>query len=267
MKVLVPCDFTKVVPAAMSYAVKMSTVGEVEIDLLHVYESGARLSRDQAKEHLESAAKEYEQTFGVKVNAMLVNGTIEKTIAAVAGERRAEYVVMGTHGINGMQRFFGSKAIKVVIDSVVPFLVVQAPAPEQVFRRLIMPVGWRHEDMEKMTWCVHLVKEYSCELHVVPAYFADPKFQQKQSVNLALLERLCIGNGLRYEIHPVAKGKKLESELERVGREKQCDWMLIMITQSVAGISAALNSIDQDFMANPLGIPVMCVNPTMAPRW
>lgn len=270
MRVIVPCDFTKVVPAAMSYAVKMSKMGSVEVDLLHVYEGGAggaKLSRDQAVVHLEQAAKEYAQTYGVKVNALLEDGTIEGTIAAVAEERHAEYVVMGTHGISGMQRFFGSKAIKVVSSSAVPFLVVQAPAAQTVFKRLVMPLGARSEDMEKLNWCIRLVKEYGSELHVVQSYFADPTFQRKSAANLALLERLCDNNGLRYEVHSVPKGKKLISELERVAREKECDWMLIMITQSVGGIATAFNSIDQDFMANSLGIPVMCVNPTMASRW
>lgn len=270
MKVIVPCDFTKVVPAAMSYAVKMSTVESIEVDLLHVYEGGSssmKLSRDQAGVHLEQVAKEYSQTYGVAVNPLLEDGSIETTIAAVAEERHAEYVVMGTHGISGMQRFFGSKAIKVVSNSAVPFLVVQAPAAQTVFKRLVMPLGGRSEDMEKLNWCVRLLKEYGSELHVVPSNFTDPTFQRKAAANLALLERLCENNGLRYAVHPVPKGKKLITELEHVARKNECDWMLIMITQNVGGIATAFNSIDQDFMANELGIPVMCVNPTMASRW
>lgn len=270
MRVVVPCDFTKVVPAAMSYAVKMGMQDAVEVDLLHVYEGGSggsKLSRDQSGVHLEQAAKEYSQTYGVKVNALMEEGTIETTIARVAEERHAEYVVMGTHGISGMQRFFGSKAIKVVSNSAVPFLVVQAPAPQKAFRRLVMPLGGRQEDMEKINWCVRLLKVFGSELHVVVPFFTDPAFQRKAAANLALLKRLCENNGLRYEVYPLERGAKLMEELERVAREKWCDWMLIMITQRVGGIATAFNSMDQEFMANALGIPVMCVNPTMALRW
>lgn len=270
MRVIVPCDFTKVVPAAMSYAVRMSATENVQIDLLHIYEggtSGVRLTKDQVQIHLEEAAQEYAKTYGVTVQALLREGTIESTISEVAEERHADYVVMGTHGISGMQRFFGSKAIKVVSQSDVPFLIVQEPAGAEVFKRLLMPLGARQEDVEKLTWCVRLLKEYGSELYVVPNLYSDPKFQRKVNANLALLERLCSTNGLRYEVHAVQKGKRLTEEMNRVAKENKCDWVLIMITQNVGGIATAFNSTDQEIMANGLGIPVMCVNPAMASRW
>ena len=73
MKVIVPCDFTKVVPSAMSYAVRMSPAESVEVDLLHIYEGGSnsKLSLDQARAHLEEAGREYSKTYGVKVEAVL----------------------------------------------------------------------------------------------------------------------------------------------------------------------------------------------------
>lgn len=78
MRVIVPCDFTKVVPAAMSYAVRMSATENVQIDLLHIYEggtSGVRLTKDQVQIHLEEAAQEYAKTYGVTVQALLREGT------------------------------------------------------------------------------------------------------------------------------------------------------------------------------------------------
>lgn len=271
MRVIVPCDFTKVVPAAMSYAVRMSATENVQIDLLHIYEGGAsgvRLTKDQVQIHLEEAAQEYAKTYGVTVQALLREGTIESTISEVAEERHADYVVMGTHGISGMQRFFGSKAIKVVSQSDVPFLIVQEPAGAEVFKRLLMPLGARQEDVEKLNWCVRLLKEYGSELYVVPNLYSDPKFQRKVNANLALLERLCSTNGLRYEVHAVQKGKRLTEEMNRVAKENKCDWVLIMITQNVGGIATTFNSTDQEIMANGLGIPVMCVNPaTSATPW
>ena len=269
MKVIVPCDFTKVVPSAMSYAVRMSPAEGVEVDLLHIYEGGgnSKLSLDQARAHLEEAGREYSKTYGVKVEAVLREGSLGTSIRAVAEERHASYIVMGTHGISGMQRFFGSKAIKVVNESEIPFLIVQTPAEQEIFKRLIMPVGARPEDVEKFNWCLRLVKEYGSELHAVLCSFSDSGLQRKASANMALLERLCSNSGIRCTTHTAQKGKTVPAELERVARENKCDWMLIMITQAVSGIAATFNSTDQELISNGLEIPVMCVNPSMSERW
>ena len=255
MKLTGPCDFTKVVPSAMSYAVRMSPAESVEVDLLHIYEGGSnsKLSLDQARAHLEEA--------------VLREGSLGTSIRAVAEERHASYVVMGTHGISGMQRFFGSKAIKVVNESEIPFLIVQTPAEQEIFKRLIMPVGARPEDVEKFNWCLRLVKEYGSELHAVLCSFSDSGLQRKASANMALLERLCSNSGIRCTTHTAQKGKTVPAELERVARENKCDWMLIMITQAVSGIAATFNSTDQELISNGLEIPVMCVNPSMSERW
>ena len=40
-------------------------------------------------------------------------------------KKSASAIIMGTHGAKGMQKLFGSFAMKVIISTSVPFMVVQ----------------------------------------------------------------------------------------------------------------------------------------------
>ena len=56
--------------------------------------------------------------------------------ADIASEIDAEMVIMGTHGIKGMQKFFGSWALKVIANSKVPFIVIQEPPKKDLFENI-----------------------------------------------------------------------------------------------------------------------------------
>lgn len=272
MKIIVPCDFSDVVSSAMDYALNMLRIEAGSVVLLHVYDkstpSSAKLSLDQAQKLIERMAAEYTGKLRILVEGKLVEGSLSETIAEVAEDAGANFVIMGTHGIKGMQKFFGSKAIKVVANSTVPFVVVQAPAPDPViFKHLLMPLGPRPEEVEKINWAVKFAHAFGSDIHVVVVQHNDSTFQRKTGGNLTLLKRVFDSNTIKYEVEDAKKGAKLPLEMERIAREKKCDTLLITITQSLGGIMTAFDPTDQQIMANDLGLPVVCLNASMAGRW
>ena len=66
---------------------------------------------------------------------MSQEGEIFTTIADVAEELNASLIFLGTHGKVGMQKLTGSWALKVIIKSKVPFIVVQDPPPDRSWPR------------------------------------------------------------------------------------------------------------------------------------
>ena len=49
---------------------------------------------------------------------------------------------MGTHGMKGMQKLTGSWALKVIVKSKVPFIVVQdPPADQERYHNIVFPGG------------------------------------------------------------------------------------------------------------------------------
>ena len=65
-------------------------------------------------------------------------GTGKKTIGCKLAEQiNASAIIMGTHGAKGMQKVFGSFAMKVIISTGVPFMVVQENAIIKDFKNLV----------------------------------------------------------------------------------------------------------------------------------
>ena len=111
-KVLVPHDFTEVAEAAVSHASTVAKSFGGEVVLLHVIssEKARAESEDKLKGLIESASN----TYSVPVSYEIRKGSIFDRIPEVGEEIGAALVVMGTHGLKGIQHLTGSYALKVI---------------------------------------------------------------------------------------------------------------------------------------------------------
>ena len=145
-KLVVPIDFTPVSHEALLYACELAVNNDLEIVAVHVLDTKVIEEFSQHEDaELRETAKQMQQDMEKKTRADLDNfldglsvfygdiieplvahGTIYDAFNTVARENNGSLVIMGTHGIVGMQHVFGSKAYKVVAGSGYPFLVVQA---------------------------------------------------------------------------------------------------------------------------------------------
>ena len=62
---------------------------------------------------------------GVSFSVNVCVGTIFEEIGKTASKQAAQLIIMGTHGATGLQKLFGSNAMKVITSSNTPFLIVQ----------------------------------------------------------------------------------------------------------------------------------------------
>lgn len=274
MKIVVTCDFTAATDSAVAWAASMARhdAGS-EIVLVHVQEksgSGSlQLSIDQTKRHIQTLASDSATRYAVPVTGEVIEGALNTVLPLRAAELQAQFVVMGTHGISGMQRLFGSKAIKLISGSEVPFLVVQsAPkAGELLFQRLIIPMGVRPEEVEKCSFAAKLAQRYGSHVYISLAPYSDPAFKSRQAGNIALIKRLLSSNGIPFTIEEAQPKLSVVDNCKRVAEKYHCDSMVIAVTQKARGIAAAFNSTDQDLVANAMNLPVFCINSTMSVRW
>lgn len=120
--ILVPTDFTPVGDSAVRYAVELSKILKSEIHLLHIVAKDKEIVQAKAviDNIVNSLAKE-----NIVAHSLVEVGSIFDDIGKVAERLNAKLIVMGTHGVKGMQHIMGSKALKVITNSDVPFVVVQ----------------------------------------------------------------------------------------------------------------------------------------------
>ena len=141
-RILHPTDFSPASNAAFARAVEMARTNKAELLLAHVLTSVVPLPADgyvspQLYADIEASAKAEAQKrlgmliakarrAGVRVKALLLNGVAHEQITRAARTKRADLVVLGTHGRTGLARFFlGSVASRVVATATVPVLTVR----------------------------------------------------------------------------------------------------------------------------------------------
>jgi nucleotide-binding universal stress UspA family protein len=260
--IVVPWDFTHIAEAALEHAVKISRMVGNEICLLHIADKSISTS-DEAKkvEQLTQIAADRTKKFNVTVKYHISKGTIFHAIADYANHKDASLVVMGTHGIKGMQKLTGSWALKVIVKSKVPFIVVQEPPADQDrYHNLVFPIDFRTENKEKLRMAIFMGKYFESKVHIVMTITTDKSLLKKTNVNLNFAIKYLMQNNIDYEIHELPRGTLAEQTLD-FAQSINADLLLIMTTKNITVADYVLGAQEQFLIANSSKIPVCCINP------
>jgi nucleotide-binding universal stress UspA family protein len=140
--IIVPWDFTQVAENALGHAAKIGRSVGGEICLLHIVDENIKPRQEgEKKTLLRHIADEGNAKYNIAVTAQVKKGSIFNSIAEFVNSHNAELVVMGTHGMKGMQKITGSWALKVIVKSKVPFIVIQDPPPDQErYHNIVFPI-------------------------------------------------------------------------------------------------------------------------------
>ncbi len=141
-RILHPTDFSKASGPAFATALALAKQNRAELLLVHVlppqtpligetyvspkiYEQLVVEARRGAQRHLSPLLVKAKKA-KVRVKTLLLDGAAYDQIARVARSKRANLVVMGTHGRTGLSKFFmGSVAARVIPLAPCPVLTVR----------------------------------------------------------------------------------------------------------------------------------------------
>jgi nucleotide-binding universal stress UspA family protein len=141
-RVMHPTDFSRASTPAFKRAVEMAKGNHAELLLVHVmvpavplmgdgyvspkvYEDLEAAARSAAQKQLRKLADKAKQA-GARVKGLLLEGVAHERIAQAARSRKADLVVIGTHGRTGFAKLFlGSVASRVLAVSPCPVLTVR----------------------------------------------------------------------------------------------------------------------------------------------
>ncbi|HLP72787.1 MAG TPA: universal stress protein, partial [Bacteroidales bacterium] len=260
--IVVTWDFTPVSESALAHAVKISRMVGNEICLLHIVESGiAAAALGQKNVLLRHVAEENSKKYNMPVSTHIEKGSIFSAIAGFANDKDAALVVMGTHGMKGMQKLTGSWALKVIVKSKVPFIVVQdPPADMERYHSIVFPVDFRSENKEKIRMAIFMGKYFDSKIKFLVAKTTDKALAKKTNVNINFAIRYLIQNNIEYEIHEVPKGNFAQQTLD-YAQEAKADLLLIVTTKNITAMDYVIGASEQYMIANSSKIPVCCVNP------
>ena len=260
--IMVTWDFSAVSENALKHAIKISQIVKYNIVLFHIVKSESEVSA--AKEKMVKAVEEIREKLGVEVGYYVHYGKIFKMISDYASEEgnKVDFVVMGTHGMKGIQKLFGSWALKVIAGSSVPFIVIQDPPSEKDrYTDIVFPIDFKSENKEKLQWAIFLGKYLNSKIHLYKAPVVDKTLQKKVNVNLNFAVRFLIQNNIEYEIHTGNKSGNFQKEILAFSKKIKADLILITTTKHITQVDYIFGAKEQYLLSNSEKIPVMCVNP------
>ena len=158
--ILVPVDFTETCKTAIRYAHGMSQQMNMSITLLHVAENES--DKHAAEGKMETLTSEFD--FGTTgVSNKIEVGDFLEDIGRIAESSGHHFIVMGTHGERGLQRVFGSYALKVVKNSKVALVIVQKETVYKPIGKIAMTIDLARESTQILKHATSLAKYYNAE--------------------------------------------------------------------------------------------------------
>lgn len=260
--IVVPWDFSQVAANALAHAVKIGRMINNDICLLHIVSTGISTKElNEVTHKMKHLIEENSIKYNISLAYQVTKGSIFTAIADYVNEKDASLVVMGTHGIKGMQKLTGSWALKVIVKSKVPFIVVQdPPADQEKYHNIVFPVNFKAENKEKIKMAIFMGKYFDSKIHMLVSVSTDKNILKKTKINLNFAIKYLIQNNIEYEVHDMPKGKFAEQTIE-FAQKINADLILIITTKNITFADYMLGASEQEIIANSSRIPVCCVNP------
>ncbi len=267
--ILVPTDFTEVAECAVNHAINIAKSNGDEISLVHVVnkETKSKLKKEgksiQAiEEQLSKKAHDISLHEGIKANYIYREGSIFTTIGEVAEETQARLLVMGTHGVVGVQHLVGAFAVKVITTSPVPVIIVQKKNIDpDGYKKIVYPVNANKENKHKILHTISMARQYGAEVHILAAHDSDEFIANAIKNNVAHAENYFSKNEVKFVTSQMEKG--FAKNVIKYAAQVDAGLIVIMTDEgSDGGVGEFILGADHEkIINNDAQIAVMCVNP------
>lgn len=261
-KIIVPTDFSAVAENAMNHALTLAQHSGAEIYLLHVV--GKQGEADDARKKLAEVINGFaSKASGVVLHKLVRVGSIYDDIGDAAAEVDADLIVMGTHGMRGMQFITGSRALRVITSSQVPFIVVQERSIKaNGYDSIVVPLDLHKETRQKLTLVADMAKNFSSKVHLIVPKEEDEFLHKQLENHLRFADQYLGERGIAYDATIAEEGS--DNFVKAVIRHAvKVDADLIAIMNLAQGNIFGVLGVpyEQEVITNEAHIPVMCMNP------
>ena len=260
-KLLVPTDFSEVAQSAMQHGIKFAEIINADLVLLHVVSS--REDVEQAKEKLNkeiTLGNSFSNT--CKITSFVRIGNIFEDIGDVAAELGISLIFMGTHKASRWQKLVGSRAIKVITSSPVPFIVTQEKLMNSNgYDNIVVPLDLNVETKQKLELVAKIAHYFDSEVHLLTNDNSDEFIKTKLKANQIWASNYLESKDIKNTSHLVEQGDSLTEGIFKLSKEVDADLIAIMNLADETVLGLFENSFQEEIVANDLKVPVLCVNP------
>ncbi len=266
--VLIPTDFSEVCGNAISHGVKLAKFLGYSVCILHIInkETKAALKKknvgvDYVEWRLREYKKYYEKKYNVDIDTLAMEGSIFSTISEVATKIKANLMILGTHGKKGLQHVFGSYALKVVIESPIPVVVVQKRSFKEGYQNIVFPVSNDVESRQAVQWAKLMATLFNAKIHMFLCPEKDAGLKTRLSIITKQITDIFDEENIPYGVTTAYKSSNFAEEVIAYSVTVHADLVMIMTRPNIDVPGFSLASWDERLMFNEAQIPVMGINP------
>lgn len=249
--IIIPVDFTKAAEKAAEFAIQLNAKFHARLTFLHIIESedsrvAATALLSEFVNKLSLGSYESEQ--------LIVKGKFLEDIGKIADASNADLVVMGTHGERGMQKVFGSYALKVVESSKRPLFIVQEESQFHDIKTIVQTIDLEKESVQIVRYAAALAKRFNAKVHLVGGKHDDSDFKAKVNTNMLFCIDQLKEKGVEFEFHFLER-KNFDQNLISFCKENNVD--LLAATHYQSTFYAFSDKFVQHLIMNELFIPIL----------
>lgn len=176
-KYLVPLDFTDVTINALHYGLQMAHENGDQLILLHIVAN--HKDKDQAISKMNEVLNSLSEEDRAIIEAEVKIGDVFDHMGEFARELGASLILMATHGEKGLQKVFGSHALKIVTHSSLPVIVIQKGTPYKPIKKIALTIDIEKESIQVVKAASLLGEKYKAEVVLVGGKHSDPTLRAK----------------------------------------------------------------------------------------
>jgi len=247
-------DFTKAAENALISALNLAKKDNGKVTVLHVLESNGSDLIKKAEEKIVALRSSINGSFHYKI----IVGKLLKIIDKLIDELHIDYVVLGTHGVIGIQKVLGSNALKLVNSTKKPFLITQVGKTLDQINNIVLPFSFSSESIQIGKVVAMLATTYNAKVHLVGYRDNDEWLKNDMVRNQAIIKGAFKAQNANFEIVKLQRKGSFEKQLLEFAESIDAD--LIAAGYFNGSRLIIRKNFVRDMISNKLKIPVLTLN-------
>lgn len=253
---IVPIDFSAVTINALITACDFLKNEDATILALHIVSK--KSDKIAAKQKMEEVLNHLPAALRPMVESRILVGDLFSDIGKAAEVLGAKMILMGTHGARGMQKIFGSNALKLVGSTSTPFIILQDEAKLEKLNTIVMPFNYEKESIQVINYVAYLGKKFNSTIHLLSSHEEDQWLKGKIFSNQTVVRNILETNDLSYEMVNLPKAKNLVNEVVDYAKKVNAD--IVAASFFSDALIQSMNPFIQGLIENESNIPFLTVN-------
>ena len=251
---IVPYDFTEASEKALSQAIEISKADAAKVIVLHIVAKDSEI--EDAKSRINFIISELNSS--LDIIGEVIKGSIFNSIGEIAEKNKASAIIMGTHGAKGMQKVFGSFAMKVIISTGIPFMVLQKETPIKQYNNICLSIDASAESIQIIKIAADLAKTYNAKIFIIAEKEKDSIKARKIKNNLVILSNKMQKLGIDYNLELIESDGEWIDTVINFANSKAMD--MFAYSYDSDRLMASKDKFSQALLFNPYYIPALIIN-------